>query len=77
MDECFDVDKFIHEIEKRPAIFDKQLKEYSDKVKKDKLWSELSEAMQDGCEEMVEEEKIKISKLVFHVYLSKHVYILE
>ena len=60
--ECFDVDKFIHKIEKTPAIFGKQLKEYSDKVKKDKLWTEVSEALQDVWEEMVEEEKIKIGK---------------
>ena len=63
--ECFDVDKFRHEIEKRPTIFDKQLKQYSDKVKKDKLWSEAYEAMQDGWEEMVEEEKIKIVSYFF------------
>lgn len=38
-----DVELFISEIEKRPALYDIQLKEYSDRNLKTKLWPEIFE----------------------------------
>ena len=55
----FDCEKFIDEIKRRPTIYDKKLKAYSNKNVKDKLWTEVYEAMRDGWEEMEEEEKRK------------------
>lgn len=37
----FDTELFITEIEKRPQLYNKTLKEYSDRNLKEKLWSEL------------------------------------
>lgn len=31
----------ILEVEKRPALYNKKLKEYSDRTKKEKLWGEV------------------------------------
>lgn len=38
-----DVELFISEIENRPALYDIQLKEYSDRNLKTKLWPEIFE----------------------------------
>jgi hypothetical protein len=36
-----DTEKLIFELEKRPALYDKKLKEYSDRNVKEKLWGEV------------------------------------
>ena len=71
----FDTEKFILEVEKRPPLFDKKLAEYSDKNTKDKLWSEVCEAMQDDWDQMEEEDKRKtgnilVSNFYFVLYIS-------
>lgn len=42
--EYFDSEKLIIEIEKRPALYNEVLPEYSDKNIKEKLWIEVCEA---------------------------------
>lgn len=37
----FNIELLIIEVEKRPALYNKKLKEYSDKNLKEKLWTEL------------------------------------
>lgn len=37
----FDTELFIGEVEKRPQLYNKNLKEYSDRNVKEKLWAEL------------------------------------
>jgi len=41
------IESFIEEIEKRPALYKKQLKEYSDINLKEKLWEEVCEVIPD------------------------------
>lgn len=36
-----DTERIILEVEKRPALYNKKLKEYSDRTKKEKLWGEV------------------------------------
>lgn len=36
-----DTDRIIVEVEKRPALYDKALKDYSDRNIKEKLWTEV------------------------------------
>ena len=43
--EVFDCETLITEVEKRPPLYDFQLKEYCDKNIKEKLWSEVCEAV--------------------------------
>jgi hypothetical protein len=41
----FDTQKFIIEVEKRPALYNKSILEYSDKDLKEELWIEVCEAI--------------------------------
>ena len=43
--DVFDCETLIVEVEKRPPLYDFQLKEYSDKNLKEKLWSEVCESV--------------------------------
>jgi hypothetical protein len=43
--EVYDCEILISEIEKRPALCDCSIKEYSDKSFKDRLWGEVCEAV--------------------------------
>ncbi|XP_065167385.1 uncharacterized protein [Atheta coriaria] len=49
----------IEEIEKRPALYKKQLKEYSDVNVKKKLWEEVCEAVVPSWNELSAEDKTK------------------
>lgn len=49
--------KLIEEVEQRPAIYKKSLKEYSDANLKKKLWEEVCEAVVLGWNELNAEEK--------------------
>jgi len=40
-----DVEKLIVEVERRPLLYNKKLKEYSDRNLKDKLWYEVYESV--------------------------------
>lgn len=55
-----DTEILIKEIEKRPALFNKQLKEYSDRNVKEKLWAEVStQVIQNWNELAAKDKKIK------------------
>lgn len=43
--ELFDCELLIIEVEKRPALFDFRLLDYSNKHLKEKLWNEVAEAV--------------------------------
>lgn len=58
-----DVDLFIAEIQKRPALYDKSLQEYAEKNIKDKLWAEVCEVMLENWKTMTPQEKREKSKL--------------
>lgn len=49
----------IEEIEKRPALYKKNLKEYSDANLKKKLWVEVCEAVVSDWNQLTAEEKTK------------------
>lgn len=56
------VENLIQEIEKRPALYKKNLKEYSDVNKKKKLWEEVCEAVVPNWNELSAEDKTKQGK---------------
>jgi hypothetical protein len=43
-----DIEKLILEVERRPPLYNKKLKEYSDRNLKDKLWYEVYESSRTG-----------------------------
>lgn len=47
----------ISEVEKRPALYNFKLKEYNDKNLKEKLWTEVCEALVRGWNDLSPEEK--------------------
>ena len=53
----FDIEKFICEVEQRPAIYDVTSKEYSNKQIKGKCWNDVGEAMYEDWHCMTSEEK--------------------
>lgn len=62
-----DIDLFIAEVHKRPGLYDKESKEYSDKIIKDKLWDEVSAVVVENWNELTAQEKRekgKSSKIV-------------
>lgn len=54
--ETFDVEKFILEVEKRPAIWDMSIEDYHDRDLKRKCWEEIVEVI-GGTELSVKEKK--------------------
>ena len=52
-----DVEKLIWEVEKRPPLYKKKLKEYSDRNLKDKLWYEVYESVVTKWSELPAEQK--------------------
>jgi hypothetical protein len=67
MTEIFDIEKLIIEVEKRPALYNTHLPEYSDKHVKEKLWTEVCEAIVPNWGQVDKDGKIKRGKSV--VYL--------
>jgi hypothetical protein len=61
------VEKLILEVERRPPLNKKQSKEYSDKHLKDKLWSEVCEAVVMNWSELPAEQKSEKVMLTFFV----------
>lgn len=59
---AFDTELFIDEIKKRPALFNTKIKDYSDKSKKKKLWSELCQQFIENWDELGDRKKIEKSK---------------
>ncbi|XP_047505956.1 uncharacterized protein LOC125050273 [Pieris napi] len=58
----FDVELFIDEVEKRPAIWDIQCDDYSNKIIKNRAWQELVEIFGD-CEDTLEKKNILSTQL--------------
>lgn len=52
-----DCELLISEVEKRPALYNFQLKEYNDKNLKEKLWTEVCEALVRGWHDLSPGEK--------------------
>jgi hypothetical protein len=50
-------DKLIEEVEKRPALYLKSTKEYSDTKHKKKLWEEVCTALIENWNDLAPEEK--------------------
>lgn len=53
----FDTELFIDEVEKRPAIWDIQCDDYSNKIIKNRAWQELVEIFGE-CEDTLEKKNI-------------------
>ncbi|XP_064087404.1 uncharacterized protein LOC135202078 [Macrobrachium nipponense] len=53
----FDTDKFICEVESRPALYNVKLKDYSNRETKAKCWAEIGMAMFKDWNDKTEEEK--------------------
>jgi hypothetical protein len=51
-----DIEKLILEVERRPPSYNKQLKEYSDRNLKDKLWYEVYESVDTNWSELAAEQ---------------------
>ncbi|XP_068220911.1 uncharacterized protein [Palaemon carinicauda] len=61
----FDAHNLIHEIEKRPAIYDAQSEDYGDWDARQRCWSEIGEVMfQDWNELPLEEKEQRIKELM-------------
>ncbi|GBP34033.1 hypothetical protein EVAR_94045_1 [Eumeta japonica] len=58
----FDTELFIDEVEKRPAIWDIQCDDYSNKIIKNRAWQELVEIF-GNCEDTVEKKNILSTQL--------------
>jgi hypothetical protein len=56
-----DVEKLIWEVERRPPLYNKKLKEYSDRNLKDKLWYEVV----TNWSELAAEQKSEKGMLIF------------
>ena len=51
------LEKLIWEVERRPPLYNKKLKEYSDRNLKDKLWYEIYESIVTNWSELPAEKK--------------------
>ena len=68
--EVYDCGILISEIERRPALYDCTLKEYSDKGLKERLWGEVCEAVVSEWSQMDGPEKREKGKqCCFSIYL--------
>lgn len=63
------IDKLIDEIEKRPPLYLKSLKEYADANLKKKLWEEVCVTMVDNWHDLSPEEKKTHGKHHFNILL--------
>ena len=68
MTEFSDTEKLIVEVERRPALYNTHLPEYSNKHVKEKLWTEVCEAIVPNWGQVDRDGKIKICKNVVHSY---------
>ena len=64
-----DIEKLILEVERRPPLYKKQLKEYCDKHLKEKLWSDVCESVVMNWSELPAEQKLGKGMLIFFFIL--------
>ena len=57
-----DIELFMEAIKSHPALYDKKVKEYSDKNLKKKLWCELCTQFVEKWDELSDKEKIEKGK---------------
>jgi hypothetical protein len=60
-----DTKELILEVERRPPLYNKKLKEYSDRNLKDKLWYEIYESVVTNWRELPAEQKSEKGMLIF------------
>ena len=60
-----DIEKLILEVERRPPLYNKQLKEYRDRNMKYKLWYEVYESVVTNWSELPAEQKSEKGMLIF------------
>jgi hypothetical protein len=60
-----DIEKLMMEVERRPPLYNKKLKEYSDRNLKDKLWYEVCKSAVTNWSELPAEQKSEKGKLIF------------
>ena len=60
-----DIEKLICEVERTPPLYNKKLKEYSDKNLKDKLCYEVSKSLVTNWSELPAEQKSEKVMLIF------------
>ena len=59
-----DVEKLTWEVERRPLLYKKKLKEYSDRNLKEKLWYEVCESVVTNWSELPAEQKSEKKRYV-------------
>jgi hypothetical protein len=59
------IEKLILEVERRPPLYNKKLKEYSNRNLKDKLWYEIYESVVTNWSELPAEQKSEKGMLLF------------
>jgi len=69
--EVYDCEILISEIERRPALYDCTLKEYSDKGFKERVWGEVREEVVSEWSQIDGPEKREKAKQCFLIYLIK------
>jgi hypothetical protein len=60
-----DMENLILEVERRPPLYNKKLKECSDRNLKDKLWYEVYESVVTNWSELPAEQKSEKDMLIF------------
>jgi hypothetical protein len=60
-----DIEKLILEVERRPPLYNKKLKEHSDRNLKDKLWYEVCKSVVTKWSELPAEQKSEKGVLIF------------
>lgn len=58
-----DAELLIREVEKRPALYNKELREYSDRNLKEKLWAEVCIQLFPNWNELSAKEKKNLGKI--------------
>lgn len=58
----FSTEKLIDEVEKRKALYDKTQPTYGDRIAKEELWDQVSQAIVSGWRELPPDEKIANGK---------------
>ena len=56
---AIDSELLIKEVEKRPALYNKQLKDYSDRTVREKMWGEVCIIVVPNWTELAAKDKIK------------------
>ena len=66
-----DTEKLICEVERRPSLYSKKPKEYSDRNLKDKLWYEVCKSVVTNWSELPAEQKSEKKGGTFQIFGNK------